>query len=153
MKKLTKKFIQSVLRTNDRTKIYQLASMYYKKKPTQGLVYALMDNYAPTKKVRSCMYNIAFLKPERYDKTSAIRNMISYQESNPRQIAMEFFRKQLTMLDSNYVKQPMLGYTHLYFCSPIYGHSDYNKVRSLPIKGNERFCELLVSYGKKFFQH
>ena len=51
---------------------------------------------------------------------------------------------------SNYAKQPMYGYSHLYFCSPVYGHSDYNKWRALPIKGNERFCELIVKLGEKY---
>ena len=51
----------------------------------------------------------------------------------------------------DYAKRPMLGKTHLYFCSPVYGHDDYNKVRSIPIAGNERFCELLIKYANKYF--
>lgn len=51
---------------------------------------------------------------------------------------------------SNYAKQPMYGFTHLYFCSPVYGHRDYNKWQAIPIKGNERFCELIVKLGYKY---
>lgn len=51
---------------------------------------------------------------------------------------------------SNYAKQPMYGFTHLYFCSPVYGHKDYNKWMAIPIKGNERFCELVVKLGEKY---
>ena len=51
---------------------------------------------------------------------------------------------------SNYAKKPMYGYSNLYFCSPVYGHKDYNKWRAIPIKGNERFCELIVKLGEKY---
>ena len=51
---------------------------------------------------------------------------------------------------SNYAKKPMYGFTHLYFCSPVYGHRDYNKWQAIPIKGNERFCELIVKLGEKY---
>lgn len=52
---------------------------------------------------------------------------------------------------SPYAKRPMYGHTHPYFCSLVYGHQDYNKRRSIPIKGNERFCALVIAYADKFF--
>ena len=54
---------------------------------------------------------------------------------------------------NNYTKVPVLGYTHLYFVSPYYGHSDYNKWCALPIKGNEKFCETLIKLAKKYFEY
>lgn len=36
---------------------------------------------------------------------------------------------------TNYTKVPMFGMTHLYFCSPSYGHKDYNKVRTCLLNG------------------
>lgn len=54
---------------------------------------------------------------------------------------------------TNYTKVPVLGYTHLYFVSPYYGHSDYNKWCALPIKGNEKFCEKLIKVAKKHFEY
>lgn len=54
---------------------------------------------------------------------------------------------------NNYTKVPVLGYTHLYFVSPYYGHRDYNKWCALPIKGNERFCETLIKLAKKYFEY
>lgn len=68
-----------------------------------------------------------------------------------KQYIVEYLKKQCLDPESNYAKRPMLGYTHLYFCSPVYGHSDYNKWRALPIKGNERFCELVIKYADRFF--
>lgn len=54
---------------------------------------------------------------------------------------------------TNYTKVPVLGYTHLYFVSPYYGHSDYNKWCALPIKGNEKFCATLIKVAKKYFEY
>lgn len=54
---------------------------------------------------------------------------------------------------TNYTKVPVLGYTHLYFVSPYYGHRDYNKWCALPIKGNEKFCETLIKVAKKYFEY
>lgn len=54
---------------------------------------------------------------------------------------------------TNYTKVPLLGYTHLYFVSPYYGHRDYNKWCALPIKGNEKFCETLIKLAKKYFEY
>ena len=54
---------------------------------------------------------------------------------------------------NNYTKVPVLGYTHLYFVSPYYGHSDYNKWCALPIKGNEKFCATLIKLAKKYFEY
>ena len=51
---------------------------------------------------------------------------------------------------SNYAKKPMYGFTHLYFAHPYYKHDDYNKRRTVEIKGNERFCELIVKLGEKY---
>lgn len=64
---------------------------------------------------------------------------------------VDFLKEQCQDVTSNYVKRPMMGHTHLYFCSPVYGHSDYNKWCALPIEGNERFCELVIRYADKFF--
>lgn len=48
-----------------------------------------------------------------------------------------------------YQKVAMYGNTWLYLCSPIYGHSDYNKVRILPIVGHEKQCEWLVKVSER----
>ena len=49
----------------------------------------------------------------------------------------------------NYAKIPTYGHTHLYLCHPYYLHADYNKVRLLPLAGNERFCRALVRLCNK----
>lgn len=49
----------------------------------------------------------------------------------------------------NYQKVVMYGNTWLYLCSPIFGHKDYNKSRLMPIEGNEKECEFLMSVSKR----
>ena len=51
--------------------------------------------------------------------------------------------------NGSYQKVAMYGNTWLYLCSPIYGHSDYNKSRLLPIKGHEKECEWLIKVSEK----
>ena len=59
-------------------------------------------------------------------------------------------RRLLTENPSNYTKMPMMGHTYLYFCSPSYGHADYNKVCTCSIEGNEEFVNKIVKIGEKF---
>lgn len=50
----------------------------------------------------------------------------------------------------NYAKVPTYGRTQLYFCSPIYGHKDYNKFScGLKIEGNEEFINKLIEISKR----
>ena len=70
-------------------------------------------------------------------------------------IWMDEFPKELRELHDenhgNYTKVPMLGNTRLYFCSPTYGHADYNKVRTCNIEGNEAFCNKVIDLGERIF--
>lgn len=61
-------------------------------------------------------------------------------------------RELLTEDNVSYTKVPMMGFTHLYFCSPVYGHKDYNKVRSCKIEGNEKFCERILEIAERFMK-
>lgn len=64
---------------------------------------------------------------------------------------LEYLRTHLTDIrrGDRYAKVPTMGHTHLYMCSPAYGHGDYNKWQALPIKGNEDFCAKLVALVNK----
>lgn len=63
-----------------------------------------------------------------------------------------YLKEQISKPISNYSKAAMRGITHLYFCSPVYGHSDYNKwCTMLPIQGNEAFVEKIILISNKYF--
>ena len=121
-KRITKKEIQAVLRSLDATAIYRLYHKLYGTVSKSG-VYDFIKQNAPSKRV--IKFAIAALG-------AASHNV------------------KRRVIDSEVIR-PMMGRTYLYFCSPIYGHDDYNKVREIPIAGNERFCELLIKYADKYF--
>ena len=142
--KTTKKIIASTLRSMDSTAIFAL----YKKmhgEINRSKIYAFIQENAPSLRVEKSAYKIAYRrnrdKNERYAKVSPFH----------RAEVVRYLKEQCSNPSSNYAKRPMLGDTHLYFCSPAYGHRDYNKWRALPIKGNERFCEVVIKYADKFF--
>ena len=153
MRKVSKKEIQKVLRTLDTTQIFAMYHRIYGNVTRKG-VYDFIRKYAPSQRVCRNAYDIAYSnknerKRARYEYKSLLRN--GFFHGNQRKEVVDKLKEECQDPTSNYAKRPMLGHTHLYFCSPIYGHSDYNKCRMIPIEGNERFCELVIKYADKFF--
>lgn len=146
--RITKKEIQRVLRSLDVTAIYRLHYRIYGKVDAWGVL-DFVKQYAPSAKVRIAAGRIAFC-PKNMDKRMCCSNCGIYH-GNDLIEAVNYVKRQCAEAGSRYAKRPMLGKTHLYFCSPVYGHDDFNKVRSIPIAGNERFCELLIKYADKYF--
>lgn len=152
MKKITKREITEVIRTCDQTQVFRL---YLMLNPTQrklncrSLRYAVaefIENNAPTKKTFRWANEVRHYRRFDFD----YQNYENKFHSRLHDI-VEFTKLQVKNPSSPYAKRPMLGHTHLYFCSPVYGHSDYNKWRALPISGNERFCETIIKYADKYF--
>ena len=166
MEKLTKKYIQSVMRTMDATQIYRVFCQYTGTKSVgkRGSEYGRSDvckfikEFAPTLKIRSKAYNIAYggIEKTKYQIMIAqciARKSIEFHDANVRHFALSMFRYEINRPFDSYTKRPVMDETHLYFVSPSYGFDDYNRRRMMPIKGNERFCELLVRMGDKVFLH
>ena len=172
--KATTKEIVKTLRTNDTTKICKLYKRIFGEVPTKEswvyvdgekitykhldgfAVYQWAKDYATSRKMDRALYvNLDRAshkwKYSCYDEPYRHAPHGMYEPLRKQYIVEELL-KNCADPTSNYAKRPMYGYTHLYFCSPVYGHSDYNKWRAIPIKGNERFCELVVRYADKFFK-
>lgn len=66
-----------------------------------------------------------------------------------KQYIVDAFKQEMERWGSPYQKVPTMGNTGLYFCSPTYGHYDYNKWRAIDIKGNEAFCDVIMSLFAK----
>ena len=152
-KRITKKEIQAVLRSLDATAIYRLHYRMFGN-VCKGEVYQFIKDYAPAMYVRAKAYKIAYngkndIRRRIID--SDVIRMHGIYHGNDLIEAVNYVKQQCAEAGSDYAKRPMMGKTHLYFCSPVYGHNDYNKVRSIPIAGNERFCELLIKYADKYF--
>lgn len=76
-----------------------------------------------------------------------IRSRYDYRSDVRR--AYEYIKDRCRPENGSYQKMPMYGNTYLYLCSPVYGHSDYNKARVLKIKGNEKKCEFLIRVANR----
>lgn len=155
-KNITKRQIQSILRTEDATQIFRLYHRIFGGKVDKWDVYMFICNYAPSNRLKKHAYDIAMLSGikllpsgERYPRE--FRYHREFCETNGKHIALTALRNEIKKGLSSYTKRPMMGYTHLYFCSPVYGHGDYNKWRSIKIEGNERFCELICKLADKYF--
>lgn len=146
--RITKKEIQAVLRSLDVTAIYRLHYRLYGTVSAWGVL-DFVKQYAPSDRVRIAAARIAFC-PKNMAKSMCCNNYGIYH-GNDLIEAVNYVKQQCATAGSSYAKRPMLGKTHLYFCSPVYGHDDYNKIRSIPIAGNERFCELIIKYADKYF--
>lgn len=145
---ISKKYIASVLRTMDSTQIYRLVHIIYGGTPSRLQVCQFIHEYAPSQRVDRNAYRIAFNQKHDILRSECSRRW-QFNEANAKHIAIEELKDEIKHQGTPYSKVPMMGHTHLYFCSPEYGHRDYNKHRSIAIKGNERFCQLLISVAKK----
>ena len=147
---ISKKRIQEVLRTLDRTAIFRLTKTIYGDAERLH-VYDLVRIYGPTQNIRSLAYDIAYYNARRHDLETSDKRHLEYIKANKYHIAMNVFMYHVKDPNSLYAKRPFMGQTHLYFASPIYGLSDYNKCLYMPIAGNERFCETICKLADKYF--
>jgi len=148
--KFTKKAFRAALKANDKTKVWQLVAMSLKRTPTKTEVYNYVVKFSSTLRDFRKAYKMAYGIREK--KTSPKMVYPKYTISLERGASLAMLRRMLTEKPSNYTKVPMMGHTHLYFCSPSYGHADYNKVRTCNIEGNEEFVNKIVKIGEKFMQ-
>lgn len=155
-KKFTKKYIQSVLRTEDPTQIYRLVHQVKGVKVvTQHIVFDFIYEFAPTQKIAHSAYELTYGQNKHYTERqlrgAASINYLNYYEANIKHCVLEAFREEIKRGLDKYTKRPMIVGKHLWFCSPYYGYKDYNKHKMMPIKGNESFCDLLVKVADKYF--
>lgn len=144
--KITKKQIFATLRTLDRTAIFKLCVALTGPHPRPEIkswVFNMIKQYAPTNAIAKQAFNIAF---GGRNTSAAYKGKHGYFAPLHYQEIVDYTKEQLKNPVTSYTKYPTFGHTHLYFCSPVHGHSDYNKWRALPIAGNEKFCKTLIQY-------
>ena len=148
--KFTKTAFRAALKANDKTKVWQLVAISLKRTPTKTDVCNYVEKLSSTLRDFRKAYNMAYGRREK--NTSHKMGYPKYTVSLERGAALAMLRRLLTEKPSNYTKVPMMGHTHLYFCSPFYGHADYNKVCTCNIEGNEEFVNKIVKIGEKFME-
>lgn len=132
--KPTIKQIKTVLRTQDRTAIFKIHSQYLKAGGTIKSVYAFICEFAPSQKVRSNAYPLAFWG--KHEKPMDLKPL-----EQPIQDVIKYAKKQVKEGLSSYSKVLIEGNSSIYWASPVYKHSDYNK--SVAMENNEKNREVM----------
>ena len=165
--KTTKKYITSEIKSFDVTRICKVYKQVHGEVPTDTFVvngkpfkhldafkvYKWAKEYLTSSKATSRLYHLLDRAPHFYRVPFCNRGFVWGNDIEPlrKGYIVNYLKEQCQDPTSNYAKRPILGHTHLYFCSPVYGHKDYNKWCALPIEGNEAFCEAVIKYANKFF--
>jgi hypothetical protein len=152
MEKITKKTIREILRTMDRSQIFNLTKKL-KGDCQKYTVKKFIEEYAPIKKIYRKAFDIAYNGDVEHPRF--LVKSVGAANGMKRKEVVDFLIEniELAKIGSAYAKLPFKGVTNLYFCSPTYGHSDYNKYRAISIKGNEEFCDILLSFAHKKIQY
>lgn len=175
-KKFTKKAFRQAIIHNDQTGVWHLTAIKLGKKPTQNDVYELVSEMATSMKQSNKAYNFAFnpMEGSRRHRNGLVEYNTFIQRGGYRQYGVRHYRAEaLKMLRrlvdeplNSHAKVPMFGFTHLYFCSPVYKHSDYNKVKTCCLNGllakdvngnlydpQAAWCRKVVDLGNKIYEH
>lgn len=151
--KFTKKALRAALKANNQTEVWLLTAVKFGRTPSKKEVYDIVKEVASTirdeRKAYAMAYNSSRKEDQRMAMDEAWMRRGAYRQNDGRADALNMLRRLLTENPSNYTKVPMMGRTHLYFCSPSYGHADYNKVRTCNIEGNENFCEKVCEIARR----
>ena len=155
--KFTKTAFRAALKANDQTEVWRLVSLKIGSKPTRTQVYNAVVELSTTSEITTMRRARKMAYGEGAKKRMAQNACIAswakrggMRQYSQKTEALAMLRRLLTEKPSNYTKVPMMGHTHLYFCSPSYGHADYNKVCTCNIEGNEEFVNKIVKIGKNF---
>lgn len=151
---ITKKEIHSILRRQNTTEIFRLYHIIYGGKVEKSKVYDFIREFAPSNYVFDKAYIIVYTSDMKSSKeqVAEARAAIAFKNVNQKHIAIQCLRENIARGIDNYSKRPIMGREHLLFASPVYRLNDYNKWRSVEIKGNERFCELICKVADKYFK-
>lgn len=151
--KFTKTAFRAALKANNQYEVWHLAAIKMGRTPTRHEVYTMVKEISSSMRDERRAFSIAYNSSRK----DALRKAIdeawirrgAYRQNDGRADALKMLRRLLTENCGNYTKVPMMGFTHLFFCHPGYGHSDYNKVRTCTIDGNEDFCRKLCDIADR----
>lgn len=164
-KKATITALKAIYKAQDRTALFKLyneiTGNHGESNSWNSTMRKFFEPFCTSEKMRRVIYALCetkYLKDNRnynYDRIhlefygDRPRPSLSELNRRQREDAMDMLRRLLTENHGNYTKVPMMGFTHLYFCHPGYGHADYNKVRTCAIDGNEVFCRKICDIADR----
>lgn len=134
---MKKSEIQKILKSKNRTDIFKLVKKLGVE-PTKDNVYDFIkDNFKSNTSFRTA-YLIAYSK-----------KLIPYNPKNnfrqPIFEAIQYAKYQKLQGFSQYAKILFIGNDNIYWCSPSYGHSDYNKSRAFKNTDKNRKLAKLIN--------
>jgi hypothetical protein len=130
--------ISKVLRTLDRTSIFKLAKDCGVDVTNKSAVKSFIDQNAPTQKVEAASYRIAYQKENK--EYCYKPNPLKVNEA----IKHAHYHRRNT-IGTNYFKILIIGKNNIYWASPVYGHSDYNKARAFSNTEKNRRAAYLIN--------
>ena len=145
---MSKKDIRRILMTEDSTQIYRAYFQITGNRPSRIDVCDFIKEYAPNKSIARKAFSIAFSGINRH--AGEYNGCHDFMNKNRLHNAIDELRRNISRGNDNYTKRPIMGRTHLYLASPVYGHGDYNKKILMRIEGNERFCELICRVADRY---
>lgn len=141
MKNVTKAQISKVLRTENITNIFKIASKAGINVSDRHELLLFIEENAPSAKVASKAYSLSY--------GASDKNQTHYGASLKQPIisAIRFAKWQKKEGETNYSKILIEGNTNIYWASPIYEHADYNKsVAFSNTSKNRNIAKLINKY-------
>ena len=148
MKRPTKKAIQTVLRTMDVTAIHHIAHLSGVDVREKARVKEFIYEFAPTNKVRKQAYLLSYGRSYSKDTRRCYKRLDA-----PISNVICHAKQQVKEGYSSYTKILIEGNNNIYWTSPIYGHSDYNKSIAMPnTEKNRQLMEVVNKFMKNHFK-
>lgn len=140
--KITKKTIATELKSLDITRTYRIAKICGVNLKNKMYLYNWIKINAPTEKVKNKAYEIAFES----DRKKMVKKGL-FIPSKPQNRVLKTIshaKVEMTEKRGRYSKILIFGNTNIYWASPIYQHSDYNKSIAMPrTTKNEKLSNLI----------
>jgi len=137
--KITKKEIQRVIRTMDRTQIYRIARLSGVNVDCKHKVYNFILMNAPNKKLQKKALSITF-KDDKIICNSTVYMPVT------KAVRFAINQKKYGIIHTEYRKVLLTSQHFIYWCHPEYGHNDYNKSIAFPV--TDKYIEISRKINK-----
>lgn len=165
--------LKQIYREHDRTGLFRL---YHEITGERGnphncnyAMTKLFEGYCTSGKMRRAVdrmcdtINAKYIRNERYDRVArefygeVPKPGAEEVARRGRAVALKMLRRLAEEDLTRYSKVAMFGRTHLYFCSPAYGHRDYNKVCACPLGSGDgdpltAWCDRVVKLSDRIYE-
>lgn len=125
--KTTKKAVQEILRSGNRTQIFKVAKLKGLDVKNRSIVCDFIRHFAPNEKIRKKASKLAYYQNCQYSDCNKGKNNLS-----PSLKAFDYAKIQKKEGKSSYSKILIEGNMNIYWASPDYLHRDYNKHKAMP---------------------